>query len=252
MLESKGYDVAYATDVDLQENRDDLSRRALFLSVGHDEYYSPMMRASLQGALDLGTSLGFLGANDIFRRIRFAPSSLGVDRVEVNYKKANEDPLAKTNPAEVTTNWPAPPDAQPEQSLIGNEYACAHVHGDGVATGNPAWLFKGTGFTRGSIMANLFAREVDHINPHLPVPPGVVIVAQGLVRCRPRDPIGADTTFYTAPSGAGVFDAGSLFFDCALGPHPAGCTGYGPVPKQSAGLQRLVRNFIAEMLRRAR
>ena len=40
-----------------------------------------------------GTNLTFFGANAIFRRIRFGPTRLGPDRLEINYKVAAEDPV---------------------------------------------------------------------------------------------------------------------------------------------------------------
>jgi hypothetical protein len=40
------------------------------VSEAHDEYWSPTMRAVLTRARDRGTSLAFIGANEIYRRIR--------------------------------------------------------------------------------------------------------------------------------------------------------------------------------------
>ncbi|MGZ4139210.1 MAG: N,N-dimethylformamidase beta subunit family domain-containing protein [Actinomycetota bacterium] len=251
-LESKGYDLAYATDIDLHESHNDIGRRALFLSVGHDEYYSPAMRTALESALDGGTSIAFFGANDIFRRIRFAPSPLGRDRIEVNYRSVSEDPVARAHPGLTTTNWPSQPNRRPEQALIGNQYDCANVHGDWVAAGRPSWLFDGTGLMRGEAVRDLFEREVDHVDPRFPLPKGVVVVASGSVDCAATAGRIAETTYYTAPSGAGVFDAGSLQFDCALGPHPFGCSGFGPVLGEVPALRRLVENLIGYLVRRAR
>ena len=42
------------------------------VSLGHDEYYSQAMRNALLAARNAGANLAFLGANSIYRHIRFA------------------------------------------------------------------------------------------------------------------------------------------------------------------------------------
>ncbi|HLW16922.1 MAG TPA: N,N-dimethylformamidase beta subunit family domain-containing protein, partial [Actinomycetota bacterium] len=118
-LESRGYHVAYATDIDLHEGLDSLSSRKVFIAAGHDEYYSLQMRRALEGALAQGTDLIFMGADDIYRHIRFESSPLGPDRVIVNYKIAGEDPLSATDPLESTGQWREWPTGDPEQQLLG-------------------------------------------------------------------------------------------------------------------------------------
>jgi hypothetical protein len=251
-LESHGYDVAYATDIDLAESRDDLSQRRIFISAGHDEYYSTVMRNALESAARDGVSLIFAGANDLYRHIRFESSSLGADRIEVNYKDASLDPFMKTDPMEVTNQWRDPPVRRPEQSLVGAQYEKGEFKmAPWKPTLKPAWLFYGTGFTRDSEIPNLFGWEHDLVEPGFEIPHGLVRVAHV------DEPKGgsADSTFYIAPSGAGVFDAGGIWFDCALGP---GCEDHDLIPIDTRvdtdphiavdpRLQRLMENLIAAM-----
>jgi hypothetical protein len=70
-------------------------------------------------------NVAFFGANAIFRKIRFESTPLGPDRIEVNYKIPQEDPLYGRDNALVTGNWPTAPDADPESSLIGQSYVCS-------------------------------------------------------------------------------------------------------------------------------
>ena len=114
----------YVTDIDLQTIPHLLAGARAVVSMGHDEYWSPRMRAALTAARDAGTNLAFLGANAIFRRIRFGRAHLGPDRLIVNYKAAEEDPLYGHDNAAVTADWPTLPDARPESSLLGAQYAC--------------------------------------------------------------------------------------------------------------------------------
>ena len=93
---AKGYDLTYVTDIDTHQRAVAGSAR-IFLSVGHDEYWSWQMREHVEGARDRGVHLGFLGADACFWQIRFEPSARGdADRTIVAYKEAagDLDPLA--------------------------------------------------------------------------------------------------------------------------------------------------------------
>ncbi|MCA1831680.1 MAG: N,N-dimethylformamidase beta subunit family domain-containing protein [Actinomycetota bacterium] len=247
-MESKGYDVAYATDVDLHEGLEDLKQRRVFLSVGHDEYYSTAMRDELESALAAGTSLAFFGANDIYRHIRFEDSPLGADRIEVNYKYAGEDPLFSANRSETTGQWRDRPINRPEQTLLGAQYSCNPAQGDWVPTGEPAWLFRNTGFAPGDSIDGLVGYEFDRLFIHQPHPDNVILVAKSPVRCGGKNGE-SNTTLYVAPSGAAVFDAGTLYFTCGVG--PTRCTRRsGSRITADPRLQQLAANLIDAMLTR--
>src|SRR5205085_6733764 len=100
------------------------------------------MRTGAQRARDQGVNLAFLGANAIFRHIRFEGSDLGPDRRVIDYKSATEDPTADTN--EKTVDWRAPPLNHPENSLIGQQYECNPVSADMVVFDASSWLLNGT------------------------------------------------------------------------------------------------------------
>ena len=209
-LESQGEDVAYGTDVDLDKGLDSLPRRRIFIAAGHDEYYSTSMRDALTRARAEGVNLMFLGGNDVFRHIRFEDG----DRVEVMYKWAREDPLATTDPKMATGDYRAATLDDPEQAVLGEMHqACPQRTADWVPTRSPAWLFARTGFTRGSVVRLLFGYEYDAFYPAFPAPDHVQLIARGRTTCG-----FPSSTLYVAASGAIVFDAGSIWFDCGLGP----------------------------------
>jgi N,N-dimethylformamidase beta subunit-like protein len=56
-LEREGYDVGYLTDVDTHQRADALNARRVFVSVGHDEYWSWPMREHVEAARDRGVDL---------------------------------------------------------------------------------------------------------------------------------------------------------------------------------------------------
>jgi len=186
-----------------------------------------------------------MGANDIYRHIRFEPSPLGPDRVIVNYKIAAEDPLTVNDPSESTGQWRDWPTSDPEQQLLGAQYECNPVRAPWVPTGRPAWLFRGTGLVAGKGIPNLVGYEYDRTFGGEIHPADVVDIARSPLVCQGRQSR-SDSTFYIAPSGAAVFDAGTLDLVCALGPTPRACRGMPP----NAGIQRLVGNLVAAMLTR--
>jgi hypothetical protein len=104
LVERLGLDLTYATNVDVHRAPDSVLAHKALVSTGHDEYYSKEMRTSLESARNQGINLAFLGANAIFRQIRYQDSPLGTNRREVCYKSAAEDPISRTNPALSTVN----------------------------------------------------------------------------------------------------------------------------------------------------
>lgn len=210
LVEKERLDVSYTTDVDIDEHPDLLLRHKVLVSLGHDEYYSLAMRNAVTAARDHGVNLVYLGANAIYRHIRFEPSPLGTDRQEINYRIAGLDPLDHVDPADVTVQWREPPNDNPESTVLGEMYQCNRVSADLVVTDAAAWVYAGTGVTAGQHLAGLVGSEYDHYSPAQRHPPGsaVELLAQSPVVCRGVAST-ADFTYYVAPSGSGVIDVGT-------------------------------------------
>jgi hypothetical protein len=219
MLESMGLDVSYTTNVDQHLRPQDLKNHRVIVSGYHDEYYSLEMREGLEAARDSGVNLVFLGANAVFRRIRFADSPLGPARQVVSYRLEHTDPLRETDPKRVTTSWRDPPAARPESSLLGTFYECnaADLVADMVIVDGDTWMFDGTGVVSGQHWPGAVRREYDRVNPGVPTPPNIQVLARSPLECGPG-PSYADMAYYTAPSGAGVFSSGTVDFETRLGP----------------------------------
>jgi len=245
LVEQAGFDVSYWTDVDLHQRPGLLLRHRALLSLGHDEYWSTVMRRGAEAARDHGVNLAFLGANAVFRHIRLEPSPLGPDRHEVNYKpqSARADPAWRSDRKEVTTDWREPPLDQPESDLLGELYECNPAHADAVITaadpsGGPAatlgsaagtsgrgtvppeppgssWLLRGTGLHAGSTLPNLIGPEYDRVMTTAPTPARLELIAHSPLRCRFHASF-SDVTWYTTRSGAGVLDTGTSSWVCQL------------------------------------
>ncbi len=217
-LEKNGYNVTYQTDIDTHALPGSLLHHKAFLSVGHDEYWSRSMRDHVEQALAKGVSLGFFGANMAFWQIRLEPSSIGQDRVLVCYKDKVIDPISGHQNDLVTTKWRDPLLNRREDALIGQMWE-SWFHGSGFAfrpVNTTAWPYAGTGLRDGDSLPGIVGYEYDRMFPDAPQPKGVVILASSPVTTVDGKQSTANTTLYTAPSGARVFAAGTIQWSWGL------------------------------------
>ena len=130
-LERNGYDVSYLAGVDSDRNGALLKNHKVFLSVGHDEYWSTGQRANVQAARDAGVSLAFFSGNEVYWHTRYEPSVAGTPtdyRTLVSYKETWAN--AKIDPTSTWTGtWRDPRFAStaqgaglPENGLTGTLY----------------------------------------------------------------------------------------------------------------------------------
>ena len=249
LVESLGLDTTYFTDIDLNQDPTRLLRHRCLFSLGHDEYWSSAMRDGASDALATGTNFAFLGANAIYRHVRFEDSPLGPARHQVCYKTdlAEEDPLWGSDPAEVTANWPDPPVPRPEQQLIGTQYSDVAAHADLVVGDAGAWVFEGTGLSDGQHLPLVVEGEYDHYEPGLSgTPDDVTILAHSPVPNRGPGRY-SDMTYYSAPGGGGVFASGSAAFVSKLSNAPRIYTNtVNPaVPGVTSVLWQIMQNVFA-------
>jgi hypothetical protein len=140
-LDANGYAVDYCTDLELHEVPDLLRPYRLFLSAGHDEYWSADMRAHAKSFIRAGGHAAFFGGNTCWWRIHFVEgnSAFVCDKFRS------------------TDLWWAPKGANdPEDALTGVSYR----HGGGWWNGprdavgytvhrSEHWVFEGTGLAHG-------------------------------------------------------------------------------------------------------
>jgi N,N-dimethylformamidase beta subunit-like, C-terminal len=247
LVESLGLDVTYWTNIDLHRHPERLLAHRGLVSLGHDEYWSTRMRRGAEAARGHGVNLAFLGANAVYRHIRLEPSPTGPHRQQVNYKpwSAPDDPAWRTDPSQVTTDWRRPPLNDPESRLLGAQYECNPTHAPGVVVQPSSWLLAGTGVRAGTLLPGLVGDEYDRVQPDAPRPPGVEVLLHSPVHCSGaavRGPSFADTTYYTAQGGAGVFNAATSSWVCQLS---RACA----PGRRSAVTARVVRTVTVNLLR---
>jgi hypothetical protein len=225
--EHLGLPLGYATDVDLHEDPHLLDGARAMVTLGHDEYWSQQERDTATAARDRGVNLAFLGGNEIYRHIRFEPSDVGPDRVEVDYKVFEEDPLSRTDPAEATTQWRDPPDPRPESVLLGNFFECDPVQADMVAVDQDSWLLSGL-VTDGEVFPGLIGNEYERVDLRVPTPRPIEVLLHSPVVCGGKHDF-SDATWYTTAGGAGVFSAGTQYWICGLDPACRGAEDGGAI-----------------------
>src|SRR6516165_1241034 len=133
-LEANGYNVSYSTDVDTDRRGGELLEHKVFLSVGHDEYWSGGQRANVEAARDAGVSLAFFSGNEVYWKTRWENSIDGSNqayRTLVCYKESQAN--AKIDPTPVWTGtWmdprfsPPADGGRPQNALSGQLYTVSN------------------------------------------------------------------------------------------------------------------------------
>ncbi|MFC0552911.1 N,N-dimethylformamidase beta subunit family domain-containing protein [Planotetraspora thailandica] len=212
LAERLGIELAYLTGTELDADGQALDGAAAVFFLGHDEYWTPGARRTVTRARDTGTNLAFLGANTCYRRIRLEDGG----RTVICYKTdAGRDPVYATRPDLVTADYRANPLPDPESSLVGVYYDGYPADAPYVVTRPGHWVFAGTGVKEGDAFPHLVGVEYDRVDPSVPTPRPLEIIAHSPLICG-RRATNADTAYYTAPSGAGVFASGTMRWAEAL------------------------------------
>jgi hypothetical protein len=217
--ERLGIPLSYFTNVDLHRDPGLLEGAAGYVSMGHDEYWTPAMRHSVERARDHGTNLAFLGANTMYWRIRLDDTATGPARLQTGYRSdAYLDPMREERPAEATSRFRDPPAAESEQGVLGVEYECYPVDADFVVVSPTWWGFHGTGVGMGDRMPGLVGPEADRVYLNARTPRPMEVLSHTSYSCG-GVPTTSQSVYYTTSSGAGVFTAGTLRWGCALIDH---------------------------------
>ena len=115
-LERNGYDVSYMAGVDSDRRGALIKNHKVFLSVGHDEYWSGTQRANVEAARDAGVNLAFFSGNEAYWRTRYESSIAGTAtayRTLTSYKETWSNQKIDTSSPEWTGTWRDPRFASP-------------------------------------------------------------------------------------------------------------------------------------------
>jgi len=91
-LERNGFDISYTTNLDMARNGALALNHKVFMSVGHDEYWSKEQRDNVEAARAAGKHLAFFSGNEVYWKTRWENSTDGNNtpyRTLVCYKEGN-------------------------------------------------------------------------------------------------------------------------------------------------------------------
>ncbi|HXL14576.1 MAG TPA: N,N-dimethylformamidase beta subunit family domain-containing protein, partial [Methylomirabilota bacterium] len=256
-IEKEGYDVAYATNVDIHQNPAISARRKALLLVGHDEYWSRAMRDNVERARDRGANLGIFASNVCYWQVRYEPSAYGAaDRILFCAKDAGLDPVFNTErDQDLTVRFRNLHPPRPEVSLVGMMMSAEDAEGDftPVPEARGHWVYDGTGIETGRTrtVPGLLGYEVDRSYAKDAKwgkwsPKGLRVLARSWVQ--PSQQIArviTESTIYAAPSGALVFAAGTMQWSWGL-------DDWGSpqlhTPRRHPDVERVTKNLLAKFL----
>lgn len=193
--EANGFSVDVAISQDLEQHPHVVDDHRLYLSVGHDEYWSWGMRDALDGFVAEGGNAAIFSGNTCFWQVRFGEDH----RTMTCFKyRADEDPVVGTADERFLSGvWSDRRVGRPETSTIGLTFTRGGYsrYGLGVPRGSGAytvwrpghWTLAGTGLRYGDELGRadaIVAYEVDGCEvataDGLPSPTGADGAPEGL------------------------------------------------------------------------
>ena len=121
-IEANGYDASYTTGVDTDLDGQRLTQHKVFMSSGHDEYWSQDQRAHVEGASANGVNLAFFTGNGMYWKTRWENGH----RTLVCYKETTQkvDPSPQWTGLWRDPRFSPPSDGgRPENAVTGTLYA---------------------------------------------------------------------------------------------------------------------------------
>jgi hypothetical protein len=243
--ERLGLTVDHVTDIDLDAWPSLLVGHATVILPGHNEYWTLRMYDALVAARNDGINIADLGANEIYWQTRITHDASGAATAMFVARTLKQDPQGAAHPDTTTVQWSADPLNRDPTAVIGQGYSAVQVRGSVAVLTMPSWLSGGTGLTVGSLLDGLVANEADGARAKAPgTPPNLQVIAGGVLTRRGFRTEPVTTTYYSAPSGAGVFAAGITYWTCNL--NDACPPGLGAASATRFEVRALTANLLAD------
>ena len=243
-LERNGYDVTYFAGVDSDLRGEKIREHRVFVSAGHDAYWSGKQRANIEAARAAGVHLLFLGGGIGMWKSRFLPSvdsDERPNRILVSYRETVSEGRLDPTPGVWTGTWRDsrnfnPEGPKPENAVTGTIGVVGPSRNDRLVVPSK---FSKLRFWRDTDIAALpdgdsavmgrgiVGEEWDEDIDNGSRPAGLIRLSETTVDNVPYLQDWGSTydsgtathtmTLYRAPSGALVFSAGSTQFSWGLG-----------------------------------
>ncbi len=236
-LEQQGYDVTYCSNIDLHFDPGILGFSKVFISMGHDEYWSGKMLGEAIKARDKGLSFAFFSGNSISGEIQFFDSYLGVPGRVFSKAKVHFD----------------------DEEILMGVTSYGPGYGDWVVKNSKHWIYEGTGLKDGDFIPAIIGWEFH--GPPLLDNEGLVEVA-GSVLIQMGDAAASKPgaqekvhagVIYPGPKGNWVFNAGTIWWAEGLSQPPGHIpAGYNPEMRTfgvQENIQKITSNILDRMIR---
>ncbi|MCA9039739.1 MAG: hypothetical protein KDA65_05255 [Planctomycetaceae bacterium] len=241
-LEQQGYDVTYRSNVDLHTDPAGLKRAPVFLSVGHDEYYSLEMYQNLKQAIDDGLNVAFLSGNTCCFVAPLSASTHGQPN-RIFYRAGRYGGLSEAE----QKNGFGPFDVEgPNENLLIGARTIDPFNGSGdwICTQPEHWLFQETQMQQGEGIPGLVGWEF-HGDPA--AIPGLEVIAEGVSTNAGGRDAHWTSTIYPGPQGNWVFNASTIYWSMGLS-RPPGFTlpysHFGRPLGPDQRVQQITTNFL--------
>jgi len=240
-IEQNGYDVSYIGGADTARAGAQLLDHQMFLSVGHDEYWTAEQRANVEAARDAGVNLSFFSGNEVYWKARWETSIDGDGmpyRTLVCYKETWAG--TSIDPSGTSTGtwrderfWDE--GQEPENSLTGTMFQVDAYRLDTISVPYDFSQFRfwrNTGMSTlqvgetGALVGNLLGYEWDSDVDNGFRPAGLINLSLTTVEVDTflmdfGSTVGPgeathSLTMYRAESGAIVFGAGTVYWSWGL------------------------------------
>ncbi|MET3898989.1 hypothetical protein ABIB57_002941 [Devosia sp. UYZn731] len=263
-IEQNGYDVNYISGIDTARDAAQLLNSKIFLSVGHDEYWSGDQRDNVEAARDAGVNLSFWSGNEVYWETRWEASIDGSGtpyKTLVSYKERWDNTNSDT--AGTTSTWRDPVfgSGAPENALTGTIFTVDSYRLDAITV---PYDMSNLRFWSNTAVADLQPNQVYTLTQNLLGyewdsdldngfrPAGLVPLSSTTVDVQTKlldygNAVGPGTashalTLYRAPSGALVFGAGTVYWSWGLDSHHD-----NEVTPTDKNVQQSMINLFAEM-----
>ena len=278
-LERNGYNVSYFSGVDTDRRGEEIREHRIFLSAGHDVFWSGAQRRNIESARDAGVNLAFFASSAGFWRSRYEASNDGRQtpyRTLVSYRETLADGKIDSEKEEWTGTWRDsrvfnPLGPKPENAVTGTLHTVGGFRNDRLAV--PAQYGK-LRFWRNTEVATqvdgktallgkgVLGHELDQDLDNGFRPAGLIRLSETTIdNVAYLQDLGAlydagtathHMTLYRAASGALVFSAGSAQYSWGLDNyHTNWASGGDRVRPEIAGpvkaIQQATANLLADM-----